>query len=84
MSQDFKSFFLDGTRITTGYIIEEEPVICDWSETELEKFQPNGHSKLNINLTENQDLGEETNILKSNSFVSVFLTSRMEHVHYST
>ncbi|XP_029173907.1 uncharacterized protein LOC114942652 [Nylanderia fulva] len=30
--------FPDGTRIITGYIIEEHPVICDWSEDELRRY----------------------------------------------
>lgn len=29
---------LDGTRITTGYTIEEEPVICDWTEEEIQRY----------------------------------------------
>ncbi|XP_033227940.1 uncharacterized protein LOC117179874 [Belonocnema kinseyi] len=81
---DFIVSFPDGTRITTGYIIEEEPLICDWTETELEEFQLSDHLKHSTKLNENQALGEENKVLKSNSFVSVLLTSRMEHVHYST
>lgn len=28
----------DGTRIITGYMIEEYPVICEWTENELQQY----------------------------------------------
>ncbi|XP_053994068.1 uncharacterized protein LOC128884608 [Hylaeus volcanicus] len=30
--------FPDGTRITTGYTIEEEPAMCDWTEDEIRRY----------------------------------------------
>ncbi|XP_047350509.1 uncharacterized protein LOC124949476 [Vespa velutina] len=30
--------FIDGTRITTGYKIEEEPLICDWTADEFQRY----------------------------------------------
>ena len=87
----FKSYFLDGTRITTGYIIEVEPLICDWSQKELEEYfslktkhEVFDHSNFDTNLNENDELLEQAKILESDSFVSVLLTSRMEHINYST
>ncbi|OAD62033.1 Sperm-associated antigen 17 [Eufriesea mexicana] len=32
------SYVLDGTRITTGYAIEKEPVMCDWTEEEILRY----------------------------------------------
>ncbi|KAK2587341.1 hypothetical protein KPH14_003058 [Odynerus spinipes] len=30
--------FTDGTRITTGYIIEDQPLVCDWTRAEFRRY----------------------------------------------
>ncbi|KAI4504349.1 hypothetical protein M0802_000820 [Mischocyttarus mexicanus] len=119
---------IDGTRITTGYKIEEQPLICDWTRDEFERyfgsiklyeqddrlFQVNSRSNNSNNdedgteVIEDEDnnnndddkellwqqeepLNEEdrykdemTRILIADSFVSVLLTSLIEHKNYAS
>ncbi|XP_076303831.1 uncharacterized protein LOC143221970 [Lasioglossum baleicum] len=87
--------FSDGTRIMTGYTVEKEPVMCDWTEEEVVRF-------FGTSGTEDDDYADGTfsnlkfygeassgydhigEILIADSFVSVLLTCRAEHKNYAT
>ncbi|XP_076658524.1 sperm-associated antigen 17 [Halictus rubicundus] len=90
--------FPDGTRIMTGYTVEKEPVMCDWTEEEIVRF-------FGTRGTEEDDYAEGSfsnlkfygeasvgapeyddigEILIADSFVSVLLTCRAEHKNYAT
>ncbi|XP_046411972.1 uncharacterized protein LOC124175616 [Neodiprion fabricii] len=76
--------FPDGSRITTGPIIAEEPVYCVWTDEELDRFNPINDDETS---TEFESLGESLsreNIPTSDEFVSIFLSSCMEHENYAT
>lgn len=82
----------DGTRIVTGYTIEERPVICEWSENELQRyFRYDGR----INVAPSTDSAfppsryvdypeKLTGVSIADGFVSILLTFRMEHKDYAT
>lgn len=83
---------LDGTRIITGYAVEEQPVICEWSENELQRyFRYDG--RINVaSSTESAfspaqyvDYRDKlTGVSIADGFVSILLTFRVEHVDYAT
>ncbi|XP_024880001.1 uncharacterized protein LOC112459866 [Temnothorax curvispinosus] len=51
--------FPDGTRIITGYMIEEQPVICEWTENELWRY---------FGVTETKEYGDRaTSAISSDS-----------------
>ncbi|CAL1685299.1 unnamed protein product [Lasius platythorax] len=84
--------FPDGTRVITGYTIEEQPVICEWSENELERYFGYG-GRINVASSLDSafspalhvDYREKlTGISIADGFVSILLTFRMEHEDYAT
>lgn len=79
---------LDGTRIITGYTIEERPVICEWSENELERdFRINVASSTDGTFSPSQHLDYReklTRVSIADGFVSILLTFRVEHKDYAT
>ncbi|XP_076388543.1 uncharacterized protein LOC105662405 isoform X2 [Megachile rotundata] len=93
---DETNFQRDGTRITTGYIIEKEPVTCDWTEEEILRYfifddteeTDNSVSFSNLKYVEEaasrHSLEDVTGLLIEDAFVSVLLTCRVEHKNYAT
>lgn len=83
---------LDGTRIITGYTIEERPVICEWSENELQRyFRYDGRINVasstdgTFSPSQHVDYREKlTGISIADGFVSILLTFRVEHKDYAT
>lgn len=83
---------LDGTCIITGYTIEEQPVICEWSENELQRYfrydgRINVASSTESTFSPAQYVdyrGKLTGVSISDGFVSILLTFRMEHKDYAT
>lgn len=80
----------DGTRITTGYTIEKEPVTCDWTEEEVLLYfvSDEQHRVMDEALTSSSRTSayheEKINeLLIRDSFVSVLLTCRAEHKNYA-
>ncbi|KAL6441540.1 hypothetical protein ACFW04_003594 [Cataglyphis niger] len=88
--------FPDGTRIITGYTIEEQPVICEWSEDELQQYF--GYDgRINVASSHDSAFSHEdppapyvdyrdelTGISIADGFVSILLTFRMEHEDYAS
>lgn len=88
--------FLDGTIITTSYKVEDELIVCDWTEDEL-KLHFADKSSVSILNNQNEDdaeserepsqsnLKEEMKeILAVDGFVSILLTCRVEHRNYAS
>lgn len=85
----------DGTRIITNYTIEDELIICEWSEDELQRYfgYPAEKEDSVIFASSNAEF-EDTFVpytdyydelrAPSEGFVSVLLTFRMEHKDYAT
>ncbi|XP_029667317.1 uncharacterized protein LOC115237996 [Formica exsecta] len=88
--------FPDGTRIITGYTIEEQSAICEWSEDELQRYFGYG-GRINVASSHDSAFSHEgppapyadyreklTGISIADGFVSILLTFRMEHEDYAT
>ncbi|XP_070163004.1 uncharacterized protein [Polyergus mexicanus] len=88
--------FPDGTRIITGYTIEEQPAICEWSEDELQRYFGYG-GRINVASSHDSAFSRQgppapytdyrdklTGISIADGFVSILLTFRMEHEDYAT
>ncbi|KOX77221.1 Sperm-associated antigen 17 [Melipona quadrifasciata] len=89
--------FPDGTRITTGYTIEKEPVTCDWTEEEVLLYfaTDEQRSRADRSLSNPEYVDEArtsspssyeekiNELLIRDSFVSVLLTCRAEHKNYA-
>ncbi|XP_043518366.1 uncharacterized protein LOC122533068 [Frieseomelitta varia] len=87
--------FPDGTRITTGYTIEKEPVTCDWTEEEVLLYFATDEQRCADRSLSNPGYVDEprtspsyeeekiNELLIRDSFVSVLLTCRAEHKNYA-
>ncbi|XP_011870230.1 PREDICTED: uncharacterized protein LOC105563332 [Vollenhovia emeryi] len=90
--------FPDGTRIITGYIIEEQPVICEWTENELQRyFGVTKEYRATVAMSSGSEFSREDSSVPyvgcqekparvsiADGFVSILLTFRMEHKGHAT
>jgi len=87
----------DGTRIITGYMTETEPVTCEWTRQELQRyfgieFPEMDHRDSNDELSHPEDslhsdctsFEELEKLSLADGFVSILLIFRMEHEDYAT
>lgn len=89
--------FSDNTCITTSYIVEEEPVTCEWTEEEIQQYASLGKESKEEKKEDDEDMNSMVlikrhidykkrinELLTDNTFVSVLLKCRMEHKNYAT
>ncbi|KYM97397.1 hypothetical protein ALC62_11689 [Cyphomyrmex costatus] len=81
----------DGTCIITGYTIEEQPVICEWTENELRYFgvmktleMKEYDDRAASTLSSDVEVSHESSVSIADGFVSILLTFRIEHKDYAT
>ncbi|XP_012281702.1 uncharacterized protein LOC105700447 [Orussus abietinus] len=92
---DLAVSFPDGTRITTGFIVEKTPVICDWTDEEWEMYFENSPNFPSDDMSEDGgflfchplkrggDIRRKW-LMKYESFVSIKMKSLMEHRNYAS